>query len=279
MKYRQTEGQKGVLYMVIDIHTHIFADALAPRAKQALIDGAHGEYMPLHDMTKDALIEFMDKSGVDISVVQPIVTKRAQFEKVNDWALSVTDDRIISFGSIWPHTDDWKEQIDTIAKMGFKGIKFHCEYQDFGVDEPRMLPIYDRAFDKGLITLFHAGYDPAYPAPFRSSPEQFANIAKELRGGTIIVAHLGGCKQWERVAECYSGHDEIYIDTSMGFEYYPHETFLEIVKAIGPDHVLFGSDSPWSDTGKEIGILKTLPLSDEDKELILCGNARKLLGI
>lgn len=265
--------------MIIDIHTHIFSDELAPRAKQALIDNANGEYMPIHDMTADSLLESMDSSGVDISVIQPIVTKRHQFEKINAWADGINNDRIIPFGSIWPHSDDWKEQVDTVAKMGFKGIKFHCEYQDFEVDAPEMLPIYDRIFERGLITLFHAGYDPISTGVLKSSPKQFANIAHELRGGVIIAAHLGGCRQWDEVAENYAGHDEIYIDTSMGFEYYPHETFLEIVKAIGADHVLFGSDSPWTDPGKEIEILKSLPLSDEDKELILCGNARRLLSI
>ena len=265
--------------MVIDIHTHIFADSLAPRAKQVLIDAANGEYMPLHDMTKAALLESMDKCGIDVSVVQPVVTKRPQFEKVSEWALSLDSDRLIPFAGMWPHTDDWKEQIDTIASLGFKGIKYHCEYQGFVIDDPKMLPIYDRAFDRGLILLFHAGYDPAFKEPFRSSPEQFAGIAKELRGGTIIAAHLGGCKQWDRVAENYAGIDEIYIDTSMGMTYYSHETFLEIVKAMGADHVLFGSDSPWSDPAGEISILKSLPLSDEEKELILCGNARRLLAI
>ena len=265
--------------MIIDIHTHIFPDELAPRAKKALIENAHGEYIPMHDMTKEALIDCMDRSGVDISVIQPVVTKRHQVETVNEWADRIKDDRIIPFAGMWPHSDDWKEQIDTIAKTGFKGIKFHCEYQDFSVDDPAMLPIYDRAFDRGLILLFHAGYDPISTGPLKSSPRQFANIAKELRGGVIIAAHLGGCRQWDEVAENYAGHDEIYIDTSMGMKYYSHDTFLNIVKAMGVDHILFGSDSPWTDPGEEIRILKTLPLTDDEKDMILCRNARKLLGI
>ncbi|MCR5829389.1 MAG: amidohydrolase family protein [Lachnospiraceae bacterium] len=265
--------------MIIDIHTHIFTDSLAPRAKQALLESAHGEYTPLHDMTQASLLEYMDKANVDLSVVQPIVTKRHQFEKINEWAISLTSDRLISFAGMWPHTDDWKEQIDTIANMGFKGIKYHCEYQGFVIDEPKMFPIYDYAFNKGLIILFHAGYDPAFKAPFRSDPKKFAKIADELKGGIIIAAHLGGCRQWDLVAENYAGRSNIYIDTSMGLEYYPHETFLEIVNAIGADHVLFGSDSPWTDAAEEIRILKTLPLTDDQKDLILSGNAKRLLGL
>ena len=65
----------------------------------------------------------------------------------------------------------------------------------------------------------------------------------------------------------------------MGLTYYSHETFLEIVNAMGADHVLFGSDSPWTDPAKELSIFKSLPLTDEQKELILCGNAKRLLSL
>ena len=59
------------------------------------------------------------------------------------------------------------------------------------LDEPRMLKIYDYAFEKGLIVLHHAGFDPAYPPPYKSSPKQFANIAKQMRGGVLVAAHVG----------------------------------------------------------------------------------------
>jgi predicted TIM-barrel fold metal-dependent hydrolase len=70
----------------------------------------------------------------------------------------------------------------------------------------------------------------------------------------------------------------MYLDTSMGFSYYPHEQFLRIVKAHGADKILFGSDSPWSKAGEEIAALQSLPLSEEEKAKILYKNAEKLLS-
>ena len=67
--------------------------------------------------------------------------------------------------------------------------------------------------------MLYAGYDPAYNPPFRSKPKMFLNILKELRGGTIVAAHLGGAKQWDEVITELAGKD-IYLDTSMGFKYY-----------------------------------------------------------
>jgi predicted TIM-barrel fold metal-dependent hydrolase len=83
-----------------------------------------------------------------------------------------------------------------------------------------MLKIYDYAFEKGLIILHHAGFDPAFKPPYRSSPKQFRNIARAMKGGTLIAAHFGGQSQWNEVEEYLVG-ENIYLDTSMGQKYYP----------------------------------------------------------
>ena len=264
--------------MVIDFHTHAFPDAIAERAIAGLIKSSNGIYPPRHNGTVAELCEKMEDFGVDISVVQPVITKASQLKTLNEWASSIRSDKIISFGGIFPHTEDYKADIDFVCSLGLKGLKFHVEYQNFILDDPKMLRIYDYALGKGLIILHHAGFDPAFPPPFKSSPKQFANIAKELRGGTIIAAHLGGHDQWDEVEEYIVGTN-IYLDTSMGFEYYSHEQFLRIVKNHGADKILFGSDSPWSSADREIAAIRALPLMQTDKEKILFGNAKKLLNI
>ena len=264
--------------MVIDFHTHAFPDSLAPRAIEFLVRACGNLYKPCSDGTLTGLKNNMQAYGVDISVIQPVITKPSQTKSLNEWAASAASENIIPFGGIHPETDDYKRDIDFVCSLGIKGIKFHAEYQHFTVDSPEMLRIYDYAFSKGLIILHHAGFDPAFKPPYHSSPKQFANIAKNMRGGIMIAAHLGGQKQWDDV-ERYLPDTGIYIDTSMGFEYYPHDQFLRIVKKMGADKVLFGSDSPWSKADGEIATLKSLPLTDSERQAILYGNARRLLNI
>ena len=264
--------------MVIDFHTHAFPDSLAARAISSLVDACGGRYTPCHDGTVRGLCNNMDSFGVDISVIQPVITKPSQTKTLNEWAATIQNDRIISFGGVHPATDDYKRDIDFVCSLGLKGLKFHAEYQNFTVDSPEMLKIYDYAFSRGLIVLHHAGFDPAFPPPYHSSPRQFAHIADELRGGVLVAAHFGGQKQWDDV-EKYLVGTSVYIDTSMGFEYYPHDQFLRIVNAHGSERVLFGSDAPWSRAGDEISALKSQPLTDEQKENILYRNAEKLLKI
>ena len=99
-----------------------------------------------------------------------------------------------------------------------------------------------------------------------------------MQGGIIIAAHFGGHAQWDDVEKHLAGRN-IYLDTSMGFEYFSHEQFIRIVRTHGADTVLFGSDSPWSNAKAEIEHLNTLPLSQREKDDILFGNAKRLLKL
>lgn len=263
--------------MIIDFHTHAFPDALAPRAIAGLVAGAGGTLPPCHDGTVGGLRANMERFGIDLSVVQPVITKPKQTETLNKWARDITGGNILSFGGIHPQTDDYKRDIDYVCSLGLKGLKFHPEYQEFKVDDDEMLRVYDYALSKGLILLFHAGYDIAYKPPFRSSPEGFRHIMDAMGGGTVVAAHMGGIGDWERTAELLAGTG-IYLDSSMGFDYYGEERFLSMVEAMGAEQILFGSDAPWSNGGEEIKRIKALPLSEEDKAAILGGNARRILG-
>ena len=264
--------------MIVDFHNHIFPDTLAQRAVSTLCGSINGLYKPTHDGTASGLLKKMDEAGVDISVVLPVITKPTQFKTMNEWAAGICSGRIVCFGGVYPHTEDYRRDIDYVAGLGLKGLKFHAEYQGFRLDDAHMLKIYDYALSKGLILTHHAGFDPAFPAPFRSSPGQFLNVANAMRGGVIIAAHFGGHGQWDEVESELAGSD-IYLDTSMGFDYFDHELFTRVVKRHGAEKILFASDSPWSDPALELAELRRLPLTQSELAAITGGNAARLLQI
>ena len=267
--------------MLIDFHAHIFADALAPRARAVLMENSHGAYTHCTDMTLGGLTAYMDAHGVDKSVVLPIVTKQRQTETINKWAASINDgEKIVAFGGIFPHTDDYKRDIDLVVSLGLKGIKLHPEYQEFVADEKELFPVYEYALDKGLIIVWHAGYDPIGTPPYRSDPFMFARIVGAFPGcgDKLVAAHLGGQSQWEDVYDTLAGR-EIMLDTSMASKYCPQDLFEAIVEKHGADRVLFASDSPWSDAAEEKARLETYSFTAEEKELIFHANAERVLGI
>lgn len=270
--------------MIIDFHTHLFPDRIAAKAKQSLIDGCHKHgyhYDTCTDMTVSGLLSHMDKSGVDLAVVLPIATNPRQTQHINEFASTLDEQtcgRIISFGSIHPDSDDVKRDIDLVVSLGLKGLKLHAEYQGFSVDEERMLRIYDYAFEKGLMIVHHAGFDPGGPPPFHTTPKQLAHVLDEMRGGTLIAAHFGGQSMWDDVERYLVGRD-IYLDTSMGQQYYSRNQFERIVNDHGADKILFASDSPWSDAGDEIASINECSLTEQQKSLIFGENAKRLLRI
>ncbi|MCL2513043.1 MAG: amidohydrolase family protein [Oscillospiraceae bacterium] len=263
--------------MIIDFHTHAFPDAIADRAMASLTENVTDICPPVCGGKVSDIIGNMDRCGVDISVLQPVVTKPSQIIKTNEWAKSAQSGRIISFAGLHPASGNYKEEINMVSGMGFKGVKLHPEYQEFYVDDPEALRFLDCILDKGLMVLLHAGVDIGIPS-LHSDPKRLANMLDNLRGGTIIAAHMGSHAMWDGVEKHLAGKD-IYFDTSMGFEYYSEEQFLRIVKAHGADKILFGSDAPWSDAAHEIAKIKSLPVEGSEKNAILYGNACRLLEL
>ena len=52
-----------------------------------------------------------------------------------------------------------------------------------------------------------------------------------------------------------------------------------MVRIFGSERVLFGTDSPWASQKDALETFGRLPLSETEKQNILCNNARRLLKI
>lgn len=261
--------------MVINFHTHIFADKIAQRAVKSLED--KGKIKAFLNGTEAELLKDMERTGVDISIVLPVLTKPSQVWVVNEWALGLNK-RLISFAGLHPDDPDAVENIEKIAQMGFKGIKMHPDYQSFFVDDKHMYDIYGKIAEKGLVLMLHSGVDIGFDPPYHCTPQRLAKVLSDFPDMTVVAAHFGGHKMWDETEEYLVGKN-VYLDTSMGTQYYSREQFVRIVKNHGSDKILFASDSPWSDTGTEIENIKNMPISDEDKENIFYKNAIRLLNI
>lgn len=263
--------------MIIDFHTHAFPERIAVRAVEKLAHDSGG-LMPQHGGTVASLKAEMAKDGVDISVVQSIATNPHQQPKVNDFAIAIGQDpAIVAFGSVHPDAPDALEELERIAAAGLKGVKFHPEYQNFFADDEKMKPIYRKISQLGLITLFHAGFDPGFLPPYHCMPDHLLGALRWL-DGPVVAAHWGGAGCAEAVLEKLCGAD-IYFDLSFGYSTLARLQAQQIIDRHGPDKLLFGSDMPWHRPAWELRLLDTLDISDTDREKILSGNAISLLGL
>lgn len=262
---------------IIDVHTHAWVDQLAEKAVGALRGDATITWDPMYDGTISGLIAEMDRTGVDISVIQPVSTKPSQVPAINDWAASVDGGRIVAFGSMHPDFDDPASEIARMKGLGLRGFKMHPEHQSFAPDEHRLDAIWQAAIDNGMIVLFHAGADVIHPT-VRGTADSFARLIEAWPHLRAILAHMGGYQQWSEVERHLSGSD-VWLDTAYVLGHLPDEQFVELVRAHGVDKVMFGTDGPWTNAARELEHLSRLGFSESELAGILGGNAERLLGL
>lgn len=264
--------------MVIDFHTHTFPDRIAKASIENL--SKCSGITPHTDGTAEGLKRSMQEGEVDISVILPVVTKPSQFGTVNRVAarLCEQEERLISFGGIHPDCADIRQKIREIKSLGLKGIKIHPAYQEVYMDDIRYLRILEAATDEGLIVSVHAGVDIGLPEPVYAAVEKIARAIQETEPKKLVLAHLGGWKEWDAVEELLAG-EEVYMDTAFMEDYISDEQLLRIIRKHGAEKILFGTDCPWSGQKESIERIRGLPLSEQEKKLIFEENAKKLLKL
>ena len=282
--------------MIIDIHTHTFPDKIAAGAVAKL--QAAGHTIPFSDGTNAGLSASKARAGVDACVILPVATNTHQVYHVNDNAARINDrgaeTGLYSFGCIHPDTPDFREELGRVASLGLKGIKLHPAYQATDFDDPKYLRILDRAGELGLVVLTHAGVDIGLPSPVYCTPEMVLNALKQVGPVTLVLAHMGGWRQWDQVEQLLTSAP-VYLDTAFSFgsitpapdaPFSPEELnmmgqeqFLRFVEKFGADRLLFGTDSPWGDQAADVQRIQALPLLQKEKDAILGGNTQLLLGL
>ena len=261
---------------IIDFHTHAFPDAIADRAMAALIADTE-EVTAYLDGRVSSLITSMDSCGIEKSVICNIATKPAQFEPIIKWSQQISSDRIIPFPSIHPDDPDYADHLKQIRLAGYKGIKMHPFYQDFYIDEDRMLPIYQTISDNDLLLVMHTGYDIAFPRLEYAATARVANIIRQFPKLKFITTHSGGWQMWEQVQKLLLGKP-VYMDISYSLDDLGPENAKYILENHPPEYLLFATDSPWKDQATEIKSVLSLGLQQQQLNLLFRENALRLLN-
>ena len=262
--------------MKIDFHTHAFTESIADRAIKKL--EALADQKALTDGTISSLLNRFDEWGVDKGVVLTIATKPSQQKTINNWAASIKSERIIPFGSVHFMADDWEEELERIKSLGLKGIKLHPDYQGFEIDDEKMIPIYKKCAELGLIVMFHAGLDCVSPNHIHARPEASLKAHMLVPELTMVLAHMGGNDMADDVLKYLAGADgNLFFDTSFIADRYDDSLVEEIILKHGSDRILFATDCPWCSGKAETDMINRLNLSEADKDNIFYKNAQRLL--
>lgn len=261
--------------MVIDFHTHIF-----PRRKAPLIldDMAKRKGIAhFNDGTLDGLIGVMEESSIGRSLISRITTKLGNVTSVNEWLAGCMRPDVQCLATIHPDQPVASSDLEALRAQGFKGVKLHPDYQGFFVDDRRMYPFYEAAQATQMPVLFHAGLDRGLPPPVHAMPEGLLTVHRAFPHLIMIAAHMGGEDNYEETEELLLGQD-IFLDTSFVLRIMPFGLLKRFFRKHGVDHILFGSDSPFTDPTQELDYLLNLSfLTSAEKEKVTGANAAALL--
>jgi predicted TIM-barrel fold metal-dependent hydrolase len=247
------------------------------------------------------LIDRMNREGIEISVLLPCESPEAAHGYfLTEQAIEARDmypERLIAFMSVDPRMAGVKEQMDIFYK--------HCGCKGFGelipslpFADPRNKVIYGKCNDYGLALVFdmNRNYltDDTRLSGLESCLREFPNV-KFVGHGPCYWAAIsadydaqGGypktrIKPGGPIERFLSEYDNMYADISAGSGYNAMTRDPEFTLGFVQRHwrkLLFGSDIVGhSQPIPQIGWLKNLKVSEEIRNAIASGNARRLLRL
>lgn len=161
-------------------------------------------------------------------------------------------------------------------ELGIAGISFHTRFQGVSLDSQWILQYVAKMADLGLVPVIHA---------MNETPEEalwkLAIVARSIPDTPVLALDAFG--SYEATRECSFIAEvapNILFDTSLSYNF----DFIEdFARRFGAERVVFGTDLYSSPVGRRISHLlpqiKASALSDQEKQMILAGNARKLFGV
>jgi len=239
--------------------------------------------------TAERLIRRMDEDGVDVSVVMGIGWTDIELaHAANDYlieAVAKYPDRLVGFAGVNPAWGtEAVQEARRCAEEGLRGIgELHPDTQGYDLgDLDTMAPLMEVVREHCLIVTTHSselvGHE--YPGKGRTYPGVLWRFIRNFPDATIVCAHWGGgLPFYALMPEVADGLNHTYFDSAATTLLYDGRIFETVASVIGPERILMGSDYPLIRANKVIGQVESSALSRSAKDMILGGNATRLLRI
>lgn len=269
------------MYKIIDIHTHTYPEKISAKACESLAEfydfTVHGKgtYSDLEAQAKD--------NGVAGFLLFSVATNAHQVEKVNDGIASLAQlsrahgFETVGFAGMYQDFPDFRAELDRCLSKGLRGVKIHPDIQRVDIDDPRMLRLYELLEERQMPLFLHMGDN--RPQYRYSEPKKLAKVLDLFPGLEVVAAHLGGYKAWEEAERYLYGRPRVWYDCSSALWAMTPARATELIYRCGFDRVMFGTDYPVYNLRDYIGLFMKLNLTEEQRQAIFYGNAKRFLGI
>jgi uncharacterized protein len=231
----------------------------------------------------------MDRQGIDMSIVCNIGwTEHNLCVESNDYILEAIGhypNRIAGLAAIQPKAGEaavW--ELERCVKGGVSGVgEMRPDLQGFDMCDDKLLtPLVNILIRHRLIWLSHAsepvGHD--YSGKGALTPQVIYPFVVRHPEMRIVLAHWGGgLPFYALMPEVKAALSNVFFDTAASHYLYQSQIYTQVIDIIGAERILFGSDYPLMAPCRPLEEIKALGLSIQDNELLLGGNAARLLNL
>lgn len=283
----------------------------------------HGHLLDDEGSDMEARLRHMDQAGVDMQVLTPGPPAVYSLEKkdgvrasreLNDYLAEVISKYPGRFAGLatlpLQDTDEAIKELDrAIGQLKLHGLLIHSNLAGRSLDDPMLLPVYERVHELNIVIYIH----PIYPLMANAMLEYgllakvgymvdtslatlkliYSGVLEKFPRLKIIHPHMGAiipylmerieaptqvptldskAKLAKTVRDYYN---RIYTDSACQGP----ATFKFGYEFFGPDRIVFGSDYPFYMSGQIIQLVKGMGLPEEAERKIFSENAKKLLKI
>lgn len=217
----------------------------------------------------------------------------ARLCRANDWLCSAgagSGGRIIPFVGLDPFLgSEWivKDIEDKYGK-GARGVKVIPTWGEFYPDDRVFWPAYAKLSELGMVILSHSGGSNVLfevKGTDYASPRYWDRVLESFPKLKVVLAHLGyhwmagyGTQEQQERLDLVNKYPNVYFDLSQNNEYGFGKFEEDMIREIGVDRCLWGSDWHAHKSILSLEGLKRTGLSQADKRKILGGNALRLIS-
>ena len=232
------------------------------------------------------LIAQMDEAGIEKSILYAVEAPLVYASNEYVHALCRQfPDRFLGFASVNPKAADAPAILEkAVRQMGMLGLKLHPPLQDFYPDDEAVFPVYQKAMELDIPVVFHVGTTPfgAMCRLAQADPLRIDEVAVRFPQLRILLTHLGTL--WHNEAfMVVEKNPNVFIDTAAYITEIPQILTSDLVRRIGPEKIIFGTDypMPYGDRPHRmkdfVDCIRGLDLSEGIIGSILCTNVDRLL--
>lgn len=206
-------------------------------------------------------------------------------------------DDLIGFAHHSPFSPGAADELDrAVTELGLRGYKMLAPTLEKRIDDRSAYPCWEVAARHRIPVLIHFGMLGAgggIAFNDKINPAYLEQVAKDFPTLDFVIPHFGIQFVKELLFLCWACPN-VHVDSSgsnqwiqwMPYRLTLEDLFRKFYETVGPERIVFGSDSSWFPRGfairylqDQVRICRLMGMPDEHLRLIFGGNATRLLQL